>query len=133
MWHAWERRENCTRVWWESPKERDHSEDRGILIWVDGIRTDLGEIGGGGIHLAQDRDRWLALVNTVMNLRVLVPRRNWLLMQWESGPAWIFKGPAHYVYVSRCGFMILVSFTTNHTRTDTKQCCTLSRKTYVLA
>jgi hypothetical protein len=28
MWHAWERREKCTRSWWESPKERDHSEDR---------------------------------------------------------------------------------------------------------
>jgi hypothetical protein len=34
---------------------------------------DLGEIGFGDadwIHLAQDRDRWRALVNTVMNLRV---------------------------------------------------------------
>jgi hypothetical protein len=30
MWHAWERRENCKRFWWESPKERDHSEDQGI-------------------------------------------------------------------------------------------------------
>jgi len=30
MWHAWERRENCTRFWWESPKERDHLEDQGV-------------------------------------------------------------------------------------------------------
>jgi hypothetical protein len=30
MRHAWERREKCTRFWWESPKERDHSEDRGV-------------------------------------------------------------------------------------------------------
>jgi hypothetical protein len=30
MWHAWKRREKCKRVWWESPKERDHSEDQGI-------------------------------------------------------------------------------------------------------
>jgi hypothetical protein len=30
MWHAWERREYYTRFWWESPKERDHSEDQGI-------------------------------------------------------------------------------------------------------
>jgi hypothetical protein len=38
---------------------------------------DLREIGWGGtdwIHLAQDRDRWLAVVNAVMNLRVLAPR-----------------------------------------------------------
>jgi hypothetical protein len=30
MWHAWERREKCRRFWWESQKERDHSEDQGI-------------------------------------------------------------------------------------------------------
>jgi hypothetical protein len=43
----------------------------------DGIKMDLGEIGWGGvewIHLAQDRDQWRALVNAVMNLRVLAPR-----------------------------------------------------------
>jgi hypothetical protein len=41
--------------------------------WVDNIRMDLGEIGWDGmdwINLAQDRDQWRALVNTVMNLRV---------------------------------------------------------------
>jgi hypothetical protein len=43
--------------------------------WEDGIRMDLREIGWGDwIRLAQGRDRWLALVNTVMNLRVLAPR-----------------------------------------------------------
>jgi hypothetical protein len=45
--------------------------------WKDGIRIDLREIGGGSvewIQLAQDTDRWRALVNTVMNLRVLAPR-----------------------------------------------------------
>jgi hypothetical protein len=39
----------------------------------DNIKMDLWEIGFGDvdwIHLAQDRDRWRALVNTVMNLRV---------------------------------------------------------------
>jgi hypothetical protein len=39
---------------------------------------DLREIGWGGggewIHLTQDRDRWRAVVNAVMNLRVLAPR-----------------------------------------------------------
>jgi hypothetical protein len=40
--------------------------------WKDNIKMDLREIGLGDvdwIHLAQDRDRWRALVNTVMNLR----------------------------------------------------------------
>jgi hypothetical protein len=39
----------------------------------DNIKMDLGEIGFGDvdwINLAQDRDRWRALVDTVMNLRV---------------------------------------------------------------
>jgi hypothetical protein len=43
----------------------------------DGIRMDLREIGWGSvwwIQFAQDRDRLRALVNTVMNLRVLAPR-----------------------------------------------------------
>jgi hypothetical protein len=41
--------------------------------WEDNIKIDLREIGFGDmdwIHWAQDRDRWRALVNTVMNLRV---------------------------------------------------------------
>jgi hypothetical protein len=45
--------------------------------WEDGIRMDLWEIGWGSvdwIQLAQDRDRWRAVVNTAMNLRVLAPR-----------------------------------------------------------
>jgi hypothetical protein len=29
-WHAWDRREKCTRFWWERPWERDNSEDRGV-------------------------------------------------------------------------------------------------------
>jgi hypothetical protein len=41
--------------------------------WKDDIRVDLKEIGWEGvdwIHLAQDRDQWRGLVNTVMNFRV---------------------------------------------------------------
>ena len=41
--------------------------------WQDNIKMDLQEVESGGmdlIELAQDRDRWWALVNAVMNLRV---------------------------------------------------------------
>ena len=40
--------------------------------WEDNIKMDLQEMakGGGWMELAQDRDTWRALVNTVMNLRV---------------------------------------------------------------
>jgi hypothetical protein len=54
MWHEWERREKCTRFWWDSPKERRHT-------WEDGFKMDLREIGWEGvecIHLAQDRSWW---------------------------------------------------------------------------
>jgi len=41
--------------------------------WEDNIKLELQEVGCGGmdwIELAQDRDRWRALVNAVMNLRL---------------------------------------------------------------
>ena len=41
--------------------------------WEDNIKMDLQEVGRGGmdwIELAQDMDRWQALVNAVMNFRV---------------------------------------------------------------
>ena len=46
--------------------------ERPRLRWEDNIKVDLRKVGGGGdwTDLAQDRDRWRALVNTVMNLRV---------------------------------------------------------------
>jgi hypothetical protein len=45
--------------------------------WEDGIEMDLKDVGWEGvewIHLAQDRDCWRAVVNAVMNLRVMVPQ-----------------------------------------------------------
>jgi hypothetical protein len=41
--------------------------------WVDNIRMNLEEIGWGGVDwigLAQDRDKWRALVNAVLNFQV---------------------------------------------------------------
>jgi hypothetical protein len=45
--------------------------------WEEGIKMDLREFGWAGvewIHLAQDRDRWQAVVNAGMNLWVLAPQ-----------------------------------------------------------
>jgi hypothetical protein len=45
------------------------------LRWEDNIKMDLREVGCGGrdwVELAQDRDRWRALVNAVMNIPVFI-------------------------------------------------------------
>jgi hypothetical protein len=42
--------------------------------WEDGIRMDIGWGNVEWIQLAQDRDRWQAFVNTVMNFGVVAPR-----------------------------------------------------------
>jgi hypothetical protein len=44
---------------------------RPVHWWVDNIKMDLGEVGWGDVDwigLVQDRNRWRALVNAVMNL-----------------------------------------------------------------
>ena len=62
----------CTGSWWGNLRERDHLENPG----VDGriiLRRIFGKWDVGGMDwtdLAEDRDRWRALVNAVMNLRV---------------------------------------------------------------
>jgi hypothetical protein len=41
--------------------------------WLDNIRIDLGEVGWSVVDwivLAKDRNRWRALVNSVMNFRI---------------------------------------------------------------
>jgi hypothetical protein len=74
QWHSWER--NVYRVLIGKP-EGKRPLGRPRRRWEDGIRMDLRETGWESvdwIQLAQDRDRCRALVNTVMNLRVLAPR-----------------------------------------------------------
>ena len=72
MGHLWGKGEACTGFWWGNVRERDHWGDPGadgriILRWIF-RKWDVG--GMDWIELAQDRDRWRALVNAVMNLRV---------------------------------------------------------------
>jgi hypothetical protein len=57
--------------WWGNPRERDHLEGPGldgriILKWM--FKQWNGNTDW--IDLAQNRDTWLALLNSVMNLRV---------------------------------------------------------------
>jgi hypothetical protein len=63
---------NAYRILLGKPEGRRPS-GRPRRRWVDNIKMDLREIGWYGmdwIDLVQDRDRWRALVNTVINLRV---------------------------------------------------------------
>ena len=65
------REEGCIGSWWGDRREGGHLGD--LERWMDDIRTDLQEVECGymdWIGLAQDRDRWRALVSAVMNLRV---------------------------------------------------------------
>jgi hypothetical protein len=68
MWHAW--------VLVGKPEGKDHLEDQGVDGRTGSKRILRSLVGGGleWIKLAQDRDRWRAVVNAVMNLRVLAPR-----------------------------------------------------------
>jgi hypothetical protein len=53
--------------------EGERPLERPRFRWVDNIRMDLGEVGWGDVDwigLAKDRNRWRALVNSVLNLRV---------------------------------------------------------------
>ena len=57
------------------------------LRWKDNIKMDLKEVGrgcGDWMELAQDRDRWRALVSTVMNFRVPLNAGNFLISSKTS-------------------------------------------------
>jgi hypothetical protein len=72
-WSLTLREEHRLRVFENRVPEGKRPLGRPSRRWVDNIEMDLGEIGWDGrdcIELAQDRDQWRALVNTVMNLRV---------------------------------------------------------------
>jgi len=72
MWRVWWRGEVCTGFWWGKP-EGKRPLGRPRHRWEDNIKMDLQEAGGDcgdWMELAQDRERWRALVSTVMNFRV---------------------------------------------------------------
>jgi hypothetical protein len=73
VWHVWGRGEACTGCWWENLWERDGWGDPGIddrIVLRQIFRK--WDVGGMDlIELAQDRDRWWALVNAAMNLNFI--------------------------------------------------------------
>jgi hypothetical protein len=67
MWHAWGR--GVYKILVGGP-EGKRTLGRPRRRWEDNIKMDLGEMGideANGIRLAEDRVRWRAFVNTVMN------------------------------------------------------------------
>jgi hypothetical protein len=54
--------------WWGNLREGDHLEDLGVDVWIIFTKWD-GSMNW--IDLVQERDRGRALMNEVMNLRVL--------------------------------------------------------------
>jgi hypothetical protein len=73
MWRVWGRREAYAGFWWGNLKEIDHLGDPGlvgriILRWIV-WKWDVG-VRTGSSWLRVGRDRWQALVNALMNLRV---------------------------------------------------------------
>jgi hypothetical protein len=67
-----EEKKNAYRLVVGKPEEK-RPLGRPRRMWLDNIRLDLGEVGWGDmdwIGLAKDRDRWRALVDSVLNLWV---------------------------------------------------------------
>jgi hypothetical protein len=75
MWHTWERREKYKVLVVKPEGKRPLGRPR--CRWEDGVRMEIKRNWLGGvdwIRLAQDRDRWRAVVSAVMNLRALASR-----------------------------------------------------------
>jgi hypothetical protein len=77
VWHVESMggKKDAYEVWWGNLRGRDYFGGlRSRHRLEDNIKIDFQEIGRGAavdwIDLAQDRDRWQAVVNTVMNLWV---------------------------------------------------------------
>jgi hypothetical protein len=71
VWHVWGKVEVRTEFWWRNLTTRDYLEDLGIdsriiLNWI--FKNRMG--GMGWIDLAQDTDKWPAVLNAVTNLWV---------------------------------------------------------------
>jgi len=69
---TYRREEGCVQDFGEKSVEK-RPLGRPMRRWEDKIMMDLQEVGCGGmdrIYVAQDRDRWRALVSEVMNLGV---------------------------------------------------------------
>jgi len=71
MWQEWWTEELQTVIWWRNLREIDHLEFLGvdgkiILKWI----FKNWDWGMDWIDLAQDRDKWLAVVKMVMDSRV---------------------------------------------------------------
>jgi hypothetical protein len=72
MYHEWGAKINACRILVGKP-EGKKPLGRPRRRWWNDNKMDLSETGGGcmsWIDLAQDRDQWRALVNTVINLRI---------------------------------------------------------------
>jgi hypothetical protein len=70
MWQKWREKRNMCKLLVGKP-EGKRPLGRRRHRWVYYIKMDLGKIGWGGMEwISQDRDRWRALVNVVMNLQV---------------------------------------------------------------
>jgi hypothetical protein len=92
-----ERRMN-TRFWWGPEKKRAAGRTR--RRWKDNIETDLQKLEGKSVEwitLAQERDRWRALVNGAMNYWVPKNVGNFLT-SWE--PVRSSKGLRSIEFVS---------------------------------